>query len=177
MRINTTRFGAVEIQEADIIRFPDGILGFSNLSSFVLLDDPNDEIFAWLQSCESPEVAFPTLEPAILDPKYKVSLTKSDNEALNLKPEQRPMVFCIVTIPQDPRDMTANKKAPIVINVQERIAKQCVLQDVSLAIREPIFKLLKQRVVQPMTDKPVTKVSDQNMVVRLPENPGATLTE
>ena len=52
MVIQTTRFGAVQLQSGDVIDFPEGILGFNDLRKFVLLDDPNDEIFAWLQSCE-----------------------------------------------------------------------------------------------------------------------------
>ena len=54
----------------------------------------------------------------------------------------------IITIPDDPTQMTANLKAPILINIPERVARQCVLQDNNLAIREPIFMQLQQRVVQ-----------------------------
>jgi flagellar assembly factor FliW len=44
--------------------------------------------------------------------------------------------------------MSANMKAPIIINLSLKMARQCVLQDNSLAIREPIFLKLQQRVVQ-----------------------------
>ena len=57
-------------------------------------------------------------------------------------------LFSIVTIPEDPTQMTANLKAPVVINLDIRRARQCVLQDNHLAIREPIFLKLQQRVVQ-----------------------------
>ena len=52
MIIKTTRFGEVTIQNEDLLTFPEGLLGFQDLRTFVLLDDPNDDIFAWLQSCE-----------------------------------------------------------------------------------------------------------------------------
>ena len=58
MQIQTSRFGNVELDQEDIIEFPEGILGFNSLRKFVLLDDPTDEIFAWLQSCENPAIAF-----------------------------------------------------------------------------------------------------------------------
>ncbi len=148
MTIQTTRFGQVEITAEDIIECREGILGFANLRKFVLLDDPTDEVFAWLQSCERPEIAFPILEPEFFSSSYKFTLTKSDMEALNIKTMDRVKVFCIVTIPEDPTQMTANLKAPILINVPDRIARQCVLQDNNLAIREPIFLQLQQRVVQ-----------------------------
>jgi flagellar assembly factor FliW len=146
--INTTRFGQINLQPNDIITFPEGMLGFQDLRNFALLDDPNDDIFAWLQSCELPSIAFPVLEPEIFGQYYSVSLTKNELELLKLKADQKPTFMNIITIPDDPTQMTANVKAPIVINAEARIARQCVLQDNNLAIRDPIFVKLQSRVVQ-----------------------------
>lgn len=148
MIISTSRFGQVELKEEDVLNFPEGLLGFADLRSFVLLDDPNDEIFAWLQSCESPQVAFPVLEPELFMSQYKVNLTKGDLEGLKMTAQEKARYFSIITIPDDPTMMTANLKAPVVVNVEKRTARQCVLQDNNLAIREPIFAKLQQRVVQ-----------------------------
>ena len=148
MTIHTSRFGVISITNDDIINFPEGLLGFNELRSFVLLDDPSDEIFAWLQSCQEPGIAFPLLEPELFTSEYRVTLTKHDLEVLGLKTNEGTRVFTIITIPNDPTMMTANLKAPLVINVKNRVARQCVLQDNSLQIREPIFTRLQQRVVQ-----------------------------
>lgn len=148
MNIHTSRFGLISITTDDVIHFPEGLLGFNELRKFVLLDDPSDEIFAWLQSCDEPGIAFPLLEPELFTTTYSISLTKHDMEVLGLQSKDGIRSFSIITIPQDPTQMTANLKAPIVINVQKRLARQCVLQDNSLAIREPIFTRLQQRVVQ-----------------------------
>lgn len=147
MVIQTTRFGQVEIQDDDILKFTEGILGFAELRKFVLLDDPTDDIFAWLQSCEEPAIAFPVLEPELFSDTYKVSLAKTDFEALKMTDIGNARLLCIVTIPDDPTLMTANLKAPVVIHISQRLARQCVLQDNHLAIREPIFAKLQQRVV------------------------------
>jgi flagellar assembly factor FliW len=147
MLIKTTRFGQVECQESDVIHFAEGILGFADLTRFVILDDPNDEIFAWLQSCEAPAIAFPVLEPELFNQGFSVTLAKADLESLKMTNMARARLFSIVTIPDDPILMTANLKAPVVINIETRAARQCVLQDNSLAIREPIFAKLQQRVV------------------------------
>lgn len=147
MLIQTSRFGVVEITDNDLIKFPEGLLGFNDLETFVLLDDPNDEIFAWLQSCEEPTIAFPVLEPELFDPKFELSFSKSDLEALQVKESSGLRAFCIITIPDDPQNMTANMKAPVVVNVSARLARQCVLQENKLEIREPIFAKLQQRVV------------------------------
>lgn len=157
MIVHTSRFGAVTITTDDVIHFPEGLLGFNELRRFILLDDPSDEIFAWLQSCEEPGIAFPLLEPELFTPSYLVQLTKHDLETLGMQDTNGVRCFTIITIPQDPTQMTANMKAPIVINVQKRVARQCVLQDNSLQIREPIFTRLQQRVVQ----NPNIKIKNQ----------------
>lgn len=170
MIINTSRFGQVEIREEDVIAFPEGILGFNDFRKFILIDDPTDEIFAWLQSCDEPGIAFPVLEPELFAESYKITLARSDFEALKMKSLEGSRLYCIVTIPDDATQMTANLKAPIVINISQRMARQCVLQDNSLAIREPIFTKLQQRLIshpgQPIK-RPATSSADE-VAVRIP---------
>lgn len=182
MLIQTSRFGAVKLQNEDVIDFPEGILGFNDLRKFVLLDDPNDEIFAWLQSCEIPQIAFPVLEPELFSQNYQVSLTKHDLESLQLAQQSelkgRIRAFSIITIPEDPTQMTANLKAPVVINIEKRLARQIVLQDNNLAIREPIFQKLQSRVVQNPQSSIKSQAADWGVAIKLPseqEKPGAEL--
>lgn len=167
MIIATTRFGQVEIKNEDILTFAEGLLGFADLKKFVLLDDPSDEIFAWLQSCDAGAIAFPLLEPEIFSDTYNVTMSKSDMEALKVKEQKDAHCFSIITIPEDPTQMTANMKAPIVINMKEKLARQCVLQDNNLAIREPIFKKLQQRVVNSPTISIKGQLSGIDGAVRL----------
>lgn len=169
MIIETSRFGSIEMKKSDVLCFPEGLLGFAHLSQFILLDDPTDEIFAWLQSCENPRIAFPVLEPELFVSNYTVKLSRSDLEALKLSADQSGCrFFCIITIPEDPRLMTANLKAPLVINVKERLSRQCVLQDNSLEIREPIFSRLQQRMVQNPTSSIKSQALDWGVAIQLP---------
>ncbi|MEQ1665644.1 MAG: flagellar assembly protein FliW [Bdellovibrionales bacterium] len=174
MQIQTSRFGTVELNSEDLIEFSEGILGFANLRKFVLLDDPTDEIFAWLQSCESPAIAFPILEPELfMTGKYNIQFNRRDYEALQMAPSDKFHTFCIITIPNDPRQMTANLKAPVIINSKTKFGRQCVLQDNGLAIREPIFAALQQRVVQ-MPPQPIkSKAMDTGVAIRLPGLPSS----
>ena len=67
--------------------------------------------------------------------------------------------------------MTANLKAPVVVNVKEKLARQCVLQDNRLAICEPIFQKLQQRVVS--SPQASAKSTEENLgfAVQLPPTP------
>jgi len=172
IEIQTSRFGRVQCQDEDLILFPEGILGFADLRRFVLLDDPSDEIFAWLQSCEVPQIAFPVLEPELFAPTYQMNLTKHDLENLGIASKKSDGIrsFSIITIPEDPTQMTANLKAPIVINIEKRTARQIVLQDNNLAIREPIFSKLQSRVVQNPQAHIKTRAADWGVAIKLPRN-------
>ncbi len=169
MVIKTSRFGLVELKSEDVLTFNEGLLGFQDLRQFILLDDPNDDIFVWLQSCELPSIAFPVLEPELFGHKYNVNFNRTDLESLKIQAGQAPAFLSIITIPEDPTQMTANIKAPIVINLEQKIARQCVLQDNNLAIREPIFTKLQSRVVQ----NPQTSIKSQgrqfDMTVKVAE--------
>ena len=169
MTIQTSRFGLIEVGDGNQIQFPEGLLGFSNLRTFVLLDDPGDEIFVWLQSCEKSEVVFPVIESELLDPSYKFCLSKYDLEVLQTNSEEGCRCLTMVTIPEDPTQMTANMKAPIIIQVKEKLGKQCVLQDTNLAIRENVFSKLQQRVVQtpPLSTRNWTL--NEGFTIRIPQ--------
>lgn len=145
--METTRFGNITIDESNFIYFEEGFLGFPDLRQFVFLDDPSDNIFLWLQSCEKPEVAFPLLEPEFFIQDYTVSLSKKDRMDLQLSLNQKPHYFSIVTIPEELKEMTANLKAPIIVNMKKHLAKQCVLQESEFEIKYPIFYELQQRMV------------------------------
>lgn len=93
--INATRFG--EISTEDAIHFKEGIYGFEGYTNWKLMDIDDGTMISWLQSLDNPEVAMPMIEAPILD---------KDGEAGH---------FYILMIPRDIRDMSANKKAPIVI--------------------------------------------------------------
>ena len=63
--VDTTRFGAIDIEESSVIEFPEGLLGFGDCKRYVLLDHPGGNgLFEWLQSVERPELAFCVIDPA-----------------------------------------------------------------------------------------------------------------
>ncbi len=168
MKIRTTRFGEIAATEADEISFPEGLLGFGDLRRFIFVEDPNDEIFAWLQSCERSEVAFPVLEPELFVAGFQLKLTKHDLEQLKATSQDGLKCFTIVTIPDDPTLMTANMKAPVIVNVKIKMARQCVLQDNDLAIRDPIFAKLQHRLAHSPGLNLQTRAAGWGMTLRAP---------
>lgn len=140
MLIETTRFGVINVDECDVITFPEGMLGFSKIHEYVLIERSDDSLFVWLQALRKASVAFPLLEPQLFEHSgYKVELEENDRKILELDDFKYAKVFTIITIPSDPTKMTANMRAPIVINLQKRLAHQVILAREDYQIRKPIF--------------------------------------
>ena len=80
MKLNTLRFGEIEIEENRIFDFVLPIIGFDKLRKFVILEPSKDALFKWLQSAEDPALAFPIISVATLDLDYKVDKPNSKVE-------------------------------------------------------------------------------------------------
>jgi flagellar assembly factor FliW len=143
MIVQTGRFGRLEVAEGDLISIAGGILGFPDYTKFCLVDPGDDVLIVWLQSLESPDLAIPLLEPKIFKTDYTVRLSGAELRELKLDNVNQSAVFTLLTIADDITQMTANLKAPLVINLRERVAKQVVLQENEYTIKHPMFKELR----------------------------------
>jgi flagellar assembly factor FliW len=143
VQIETTRFGKVSVDKVDILHFPDGILGFENHKDYFLFDPGDDTLILWLQSATNPEIAFPVLEPKIFNRDYKFKLTPNELEQLSIEKLSEALVFSIITIPDDVRNMSANMKAPLVINAKNCMGRQAVLSQNEYSVKHSIFNELK----------------------------------
>ncbi|MFN8371082.1 MAG: flagellar assembly protein FliW [Bacteriovoracaceae bacterium] len=152
MKIKTSRFGELEVDKSDILLLNEGLLGFESLKKFFIVDPGDNTLILWLQSTENPTVAFPLIEPKIFDPNYIVKLLPADLKNLELDSVNDAKVYTVLTIPSDVTQMTANMKAPLVINSKKQLARQVVLQDSKLSVRLTMYKELKTYIVKYSSD-------------------------
>ena len=145
--VKTGRFGQLTVGNDEIIRIPHGIMGFPEYSEFCLVDPGDETLILWLQSLQNPEIAFPMLEPKIFRTDYAARLSAAELRELKLENINQSAVFSILTIPSDITQMTANLKAPLVINLKEQIARQVVLQENEYTIKHLMFKELRQHLI------------------------------
>lgn len=146
MTIETRLFGEINIADEKLITFPDGIVGFPFMKQFALIRDEENENAAimWLQSMEEPQFALPVIEPNLIEENYNPMV---DDEYLapvgELEPEQMYSLVTI-TVPSDIEKMTANLKAPVVINMANNKAVQIIVED-DYQVKHPIYETLKKR--------------------------------
>lgn len=147
MKVNTTRFGELQVKNEDVITFSEGLLGFETLTKFFVVDPGDSTLILWLQSSENGSTAFPIIEPKIFKPDYVAKLLPADMSSVELENINNAKIYSILTIPSDITAMNANLKAPIVINNEKNIARQIVLQDNKLSVKYEMYKELKSYIV------------------------------
>lgn len=130
MKIVTRDFGELDIDGEEVISFCQGLYGFEQYKSFVLLYD--DEIglpFTWLQSTEEQSLCFVLADAAEIGfADYKPSVTAETRVMLGLGGDE-PVYRLIMTIPEAMEDATVNLKSPIVLNTKNKIAAQVILEE------------------------------------------------
>jgi flagellar assembly factor FliW len=144
--VKTVRFGDITIDQQHILHFRDGMIGFHQLKDYFLVESPSLPLLLWLQSVDSPEVAFPIMEPYFFKKDYETPLIDADKFALSKSEGDTLKTFLVMTIPVEIERMTVNMKAPVMINLQKRTGTQVIQQDKNLLVRKPAFEIFNELV-------------------------------
>lgn len=145
MKYLTSRFGEISFEEKDILFLPKGILGFSQLSKYVIIEKSEYDPFKWLQSVEDPDVAFVIVDPILFFPNYKLEVHEKELEELSFQQMKELITYVIVTVPPDLSQMSADLLGPLVINSRKRIAKQVVMPNSPYTTKHYILDELKKQ--------------------------------
>lgn len=139
MKINTKFFGEIDVNEEQIIQFPNGIPGFEQEKEFVLLDINEEGTYSSLQSVNNAGVALVVSNPYLFFSDYEFDLDHNTVNLLNIDSHEDVMVLSVLTIKDPFKETTANLQAPIIINHKKNKAKQLILNDTNYQTKEPIF--------------------------------------
>jgi flagellar assembly factor FliW len=117
--------GEIEYASEHVFTFPEGLIGFEQLRSFVLINDVETEPFRWLVSIEDEDVCLPILDPRLVITNY---------ESGNAFPEGA-TVGVIASLKDPVEDSTINLRSPILFDAATRTGRQIILPDERFAIQ------------------------------------------
>jgi flagellar assembly factor FliW len=142
MKLQTTNFGTMEIQESSALEFPEGLPGFERCRRFAALEGAGAAGLIFLQSLEQPQLCFVTVPLRALWPDYGMAITAEEKELLGFDacasiPEGDLTMLAILSFVEG-EEPTANLAAPVVVNVGTRRALQLVCPDARYAVRQPL---------------------------------------
>lgn len=148
MKVNTRLFGEIDIADDKIIEFPDGIIGFPDLTKFTLIYDKDEDqksrSLMYLQSMDEPQFAMPVVMPNDIFPDYNPTINDDLLEDIGDLTPTNTYVLVTITVPQDITKMTVNLKGPFVINTDTLKGVQLMVED-DVSVKEPVYEVLKSR--------------------------------
>src|SRR5882672_3017849 len=124
--------------EDSILRFSEGLIGFSDCKSFVLLESEGIAPFRRLQSTERDEVGYLVLDTAYLAKDFLSLVPERDWESIGLIDAAARLAFVICIIGPTPAESTGNLQAPLIINYENMTGRQVILSDSEHSSRQPL---------------------------------------
>ena len=116
------RFGVLEYDADDAIRFGKGLLGMPQYGAFILHDAPDTAPIRWLIGMDGgPELTL--INPAVLGPEYSLDDIRVDDRLLaelHCRDPRDLERYAIITVPKDIRRISMNLRTPVLINREAR---------------------------------------------------------
>jgi flagellar assembly factor FliW len=132
-----SRFGEIEYDPANVLHFPEGVIGFPELRDFVVMPNEKAGPLFWIQSVEDPMVAFVLTDPTNFFLDYKVVPDEEEMRKLAMQAEDDSYNLSIVTVHQD-RTVTLNLQAPILYAPTTNRAIQVILDQGDYKTQTPL---------------------------------------
>lgn len=130
--VRSQRFGAHDVPEDCVLTLPDGLVGLPHAREFWLAEPSGGPSpFRYLLSIDVPDLGFLVCDPTEVWPDYVRDLPRPGTMGDVL-------VLVLVTVRDQPRELTANLLAPLVIDVETRVGQQLVLDGLRYSTRHPL---------------------------------------
>ncbi|TYS59995.1 flagellar assembly protein FliW [Sutcliffiella horikoshii] len=127
MKIETKYHGLIEVQEEEVVKFPNGLPGFLEEKKFALIPFTEDGTFYILQSLITPGLGFVLTNPFTFYPDYDFNLEDQTVDTLELDSVEDVTVYTVLTMADPFQLTTANLQAPVVVNAKQKLGKQVIL--------------------------------------------------
>ena len=148
MHIETRRFGTLEIDDDAAFDVSSGIPGFPEMRHVALLgagtmpghENDDDYSMYWLQDLDDGDLSFLCIVPWVAFPDYDIEI---DERSLGIADQTDIRVLSLVTTRREEglALLTANLRAPLVVDTRARRLQQVILSDSRWPIRAPFAEV------------------------------------
>ncbi len=142
MEIISKLFGKIEYSEENVIHFEEGLIGISDKKGFLLIEKEDFKPFSYLQSVDDGTFILIVINPLMVEKDFQFNILVDDLLAVGLN-DQDPenlSLLAIVIFSNKIEDITVNLKAPILINIKSKKAKQVILLNDDYSVEEPLLR-------------------------------------
>lgn len=147
MLVKTKHFGEVDLDENKVITFEDGIIGFEDCKRYTILynnEEGDSSTISWLQSLDAPELALPVISPLSVLADYNPIVEDEVLKPLGELTEENIIILLTLSVPSDITKMSANLKAPLIINADTKKGCQIIAENPDYVIKYNIYEQAKK---------------------------------
>lgn len=147
MLVKTKFFGEVELDDNKVLTFPNGIIGFEAFKKFAILYDIDNESetrISWLQSLEEPALALPVVDPLAIVADYAPMVEDELLKPLGNPADEDLLFLLVMTVPSDMTKVTANLKAPIIINAEKCVGVQLIVDNADYPVKYNVYESVQR---------------------------------
>ena len=111
MRLDSNRFGALEVEDARLVDFPLGLAGLKG-RHWALVESAPAGGTLWLHSVENASLALPIIDPRLSFPDFALMVAREELDHLGLAAAEAAVYATVRVVPGG---LAANLKAPLLI--------------------------------------------------------------
>lgn len=130
--------GKIQYELEEVITFKKGIPGFEEYKSYVA-SEMEDSPFKILHSIENNELAFVIISPFDVVSDYEIKLTEEIIKNIKIEKQEDVMLYSIVTVSSQVENITVNLRAPLVLNIKEKLGEQLIVDKDEYKIKHPLM--------------------------------------
>jgi flagellar assembly factor FliW len=146
MLVKTRHFGEIDLEEDKILYFESGILGFEEYKKYTILFDEEDgerSDISWLQSLDEEALAIPVINPFLVRSDYNPEVEDELLKPLGTVTQENIAVLVTITVPAELEKISANLKAPFIINTDTKKGAQIIVDNQDYEVKYYFYDQLK----------------------------------
>ena len=137
MKLIHTRFGEVEYDPANVLNFPEGLIGLDHLKHFLVIPNKKEGPLFWIQSVDDPAFAFVVTDPTQFFLDYLVVPDAKEREKLGVDQNSACFNLAIVTISLE-KKISLNLSGPLLYAPETNKGLQVILEDSRYSTQTPL---------------------------------------
>jgi flagellar assembly factor FliW len=137
VNIESTRFGALEVPDASVLNFPNGLIGLGG-TRYTLIAREESAPFLWLHSLDDPSLAIPVTNPWFFFSSYEVEVSDAEAERIGVSDPAQADVYVTIRAGEAIEDFRANLRAPILVSSGR--GHQVINESPGTSVRAPLFE-------------------------------------
>src|SRR5688500_18868441 len=117
----------------------EGLIGYSQFKEFVFSENEEIVPVRRMESLEPSGMELLVIDHNVVIPGYTEVVPARTWESLGVTESSKRLVFVVASIGGTPEESTASMLAPILVNYESMTARQVILTDRALPVRQPLM--------------------------------------